>query len=373
MHILRTYFTLCAITLFGLTACGLEISPATGPAINPYNTQQGTNVQTVVTPSSPASSTQGLSAGPTLTSPRPTTIVNTVVSDPLVIRIVTGLQQRGFPIQALDVSRVALLQAAPGQAYKLGEGWLHIHLYASVEPAIADVETISGALKNFNPDWVAPPHFFQCDKLIVLYLGVEEQVVQALTDICAPPFYRMDFNVVAIAPTEAPLTSIDAALTWLLQSDQSIHATTPLRVRTQVSLSSGVALLYTYSALQDGQPVEIVRFSYLDWRDPVWYPDGDQFDIYSDNQPLSPVQFLMGTYVVNGGPDTPARPDTVVFAGGLVHDPAVQQVRVVFNDGSQDVVAVEQGAYLVAKLDVERVLRIEALDSSGTVLYQKEG
>ena len=38
-------------------------------------------------------------------------------------------------------------------------------------------------------DWVAPPHYSQCDRLIVLYLGSEARVVEALSELCAPPFY----------------------------------------------------------------------------------------------------------------------------------------------------------------------------------------
>jgi hypothetical protein len=267
---------------------------------------------------------------------------------------------------------VELLQDAPGQAYQLDRDSLYLHLYADEQSAANTAAKIPDFLNNSLLDWIGPPHFFQCGRLIALYLGAQEPVIAVLSELCAPPFYTTELHPSMPAPTEAPLTSIDAAIAALVRAEPTPPLTTPT-IRRQVALKSGVALLYTYETLRDQQRVTITRFSYLDWRDPVWYPDGDQAASQPPAAPLPPLQMLSGTFVVNGGPDTPEKPDSVTFAGGLVHDPTIGQVRVTFSDGSHQIASIEQGAYLAAKLDVERVLRIEALDQWGRLVHQQPG
>ncbi len=36
--------------------------------------------------------------------------------------------------------------------------------------------------------WGAPPHAFQCEQVIALYFGTDEQVPRALTERCGPQF-----------------------------------------------------------------------------------------------------------------------------------------------------------------------------------------
>ena len=107
--------------------------------------------------------------------------------------MLANLQQRGFGVELLDASRVELLDDAPGQGYRLGDGWLHLHRYSDAPAARAAAARISADKSSiYSVDWVAPPYFFLCDRLIVLYLGRDEQVVGALGELCAPPFYRTE-------------------------------------------------------------------------------------------------------------------------------------------------------------------------------------
>jgi hypothetical protein len=117
-------------------------------------------------------------------------VVEQVIADPLVVIMLANLQQRGFVTEIQDASRVELLHDAPGQAYRLGDGWLHVHRYADAPAAQAAARRILADRSSVSSmDWVAPPHFFLCDRLIALYLGRDEQVVGALGELCAPPFY----------------------------------------------------------------------------------------------------------------------------------------------------------------------------------------
>jgi hypothetical protein len=120
-------------------------------------------------------------------------VIEQVVTDPLVIALLANLEQRGFVPERQDASRVELLRDAPGQAYRLGDGWLHLHVYVDAQAAQTAAVSIPNAAA-LNIDWVAPPHFFQCDRLIVLYLGVDERVIGALSELCAPPFYSPEIR-----------------------------------------------------------------------------------------------------------------------------------------------------------------------------------
>ncbi len=93
-------------------------------------------------------------------------------------------------------SLIPVLRDAPGQAYSLpdesGEGWLHIHVYPNSDAAIAKENQVGAAVTKSIADWAGRPHAFRCDNLIVLYLGQEKQVVDALTELCDPPFVQRE-------------------------------------------------------------------------------------------------------------------------------------------------------------------------------------
>ncbi len=126
-------------------------------------------------------------------TPQPTVrpVVDTpeqVERDPLVQQLRADLHQRGVDLTAPDRSRVAWLSAAPGLAYRVGAGWLHVHAYPDTAAAEANAAQIPRSADTGMTDWVAPPHFFQCDRIIVLYLGHEQHIAAALTDLCGPQF-----------------------------------------------------------------------------------------------------------------------------------------------------------------------------------------
>ena len=117
----------------------------------------------------------------------PIVVEQSVVGDPLVVALLANLRQRGFAAELLDASRDELQPGVPGQGYRLGDGWLVVHVYATAAAAAAAVIPHDPHLAVL--DWVAPPHYSQCDRLIVLYLGSEPRVVVALSELCAPPFF----------------------------------------------------------------------------------------------------------------------------------------------------------------------------------------
>ena len=144
-------------------------------------------------------------AAPELGTPEgyPTEVIAAVVNDQLVLTLLSALEHRGLPPTLLDASRVPMLSDAPGQGYRLGEGWLNIHVYPDVAAAEAAAARLPADMANSLIDWVAPPHLFGCDRLIVMYFGVDANALQALTELCGPPFYT----------TELPEPTVPAPVT----------------------------------------------------------------------------------------------------------------------------------------------------------------
>ena len=63
-----------------------------------------------------------------------------------------------------------------------GDGEAQVYEYADARKAESEARRVNadGSVGTSMPMWVAPPHFFQRDRLIVLYLGSDQRVLGAL-------------------------------------------------------------------------------------------------------------------------------------------------------------------------------------------------
>lgn len=59
---------------------------------------------------------------------------------------------------------------------------------AAAEKAAADVAPNGGSIGTAMMSWMAPPHFFRKDRLIVNYLGTSEKTLAALRNLLGPQF-----------------------------------------------------------------------------------------------------------------------------------------------------------------------------------------
>lgn len=118
----------------------------------------------------------------------PVTNLAQVLGDPAVERVTRGLQTRGFELKAATVSRVALLADAPGAAFTLADGSLHIHSYRDDAAASAAADRIvNGPVAQYS--WPAPPMLYKCGSAIAMFAGSRPSVASALRQLCASPFY----------------------------------------------------------------------------------------------------------------------------------------------------------------------------------------
>ncbi len=105
--------------------------------------------------------------------------------DPDIAPLLADLDRAGVVRGDAEESRAALLYPEPGIAYALGEaGWLHLHRYPSVAIAEVRAASIAQDARNAIIDWVAPPGFYRCGRVMALYLGVDDGVKDVLLSRC---------------------------------------------------------------------------------------------------------------------------------------------------------------------------------------------
>jgi hypothetical protein len=97
------------------------------------------------------------------------------------------LEAQGYTMRGPEESEAVFLAPEPGIAYRLGErSWLHLHLFPNEQVAQVRADSIPAELPNVIIEWVAPPHFYRCGRVIALYLGSDEDVRQVLEQQCDP-------------------------------------------------------------------------------------------------------------------------------------------------------------------------------------------
>jgi hypothetical protein len=97
--------------------------------------------------------------------------------------------------QGLGVSKGQRLEAdlfsVPALLLEGAEGSLQVMEYSDQAAAEADagmVDASGSSIGTAQPFWVDVPHFFKSGKLIVLYVGSDEQVLSTLEAVFGPQF-----------------------------------------------------------------------------------------------------------------------------------------------------------------------------------------
>lgn len=131
-------------------------------------------------------------------TPRPPTptiapaTAESIAANPAVVQILQALVSQGIQPQLVGASSIEWLLPEPGIGYRLTENptqeRLYVHVYADAAAAAAKAASIPKRADTGATDWIDVPHFFQCDAVIALYLGTNDQVLSALTKTCGPQF-----------------------------------------------------------------------------------------------------------------------------------------------------------------------------------------
>lgn len=110
--------------------------------------------------------------------------------------LVNALEACGVSVEATESVEQPFLQPESEMAYQISGGNLaqpadvQVFEYRDSASATADAAQIGpdGNPTTMQILWIAPPHFFQAERLIVLYLGEDPAAVDLLTALLGPPF-----------------------------------------------------------------------------------------------------------------------------------------------------------------------------------------
>lgn len=110
--------------------------------------------------------------------------------------LVEALESCGLVVGVTGTAEQPFLQPQSGSILRLSGAGLEapadvqVYQYDDSRGVDADVAHIG---PDGHPDtmmitWIAPPHFFSAERLIVIYVGEDEVVVEVLSQILGPPF-----------------------------------------------------------------------------------------------------------------------------------------------------------------------------------------
>lgn len=126
-------------------------------------------------------------------------------SDPDQKSLINSLQHAGVAVERGGIVRQSFLHTQ-GTRFCLSGPTIdhptpiHVYLYQDAQVALADAQQIrpdGGQVAHKTPngggegstiDWIAPPHFFHHNRLVVLYLGSDAAVLDLLSNALGPQF-----------------------------------------------------------------------------------------------------------------------------------------------------------------------------------------
>jgi hypothetical protein len=110
--------------------------------------------------------------------------------------LIAALAQQGVTVVPKEqMSREAHCLSVGAVRLATNEENLYVFEYESAGAADRDASavspdgsTISGAGRACSIDWIGPPRFYKRDRLIVLYVGTNQNFVRALDSVLGRPF-----------------------------------------------------------------------------------------------------------------------------------------------------------------------------------------
>ena len=127
-------------------------------------------------------------------APEPLVIITppdqNITQDAKVQALLNKMTQEGVHIRLLGESQVAFLEnSAPGLAYRINDGdQLFIHVFTHRDLATKFAKSIPEDADTGSTEWAAPPHFFLCDTMIVVYVGRSTIIMNSLIELCGSQF-----------------------------------------------------------------------------------------------------------------------------------------------------------------------------------------
>lgn len=104
--------------------------------------------------------------------------------------LVNALREAGLEVRDAGFVQQPFF-SVPAHVYVVDDHDLQMYEFASAaeaEAAAAEVAPDGGSIGTHAMSWMAPPHFFRKDRLVVNYLGDSQKTLDQLTRFLGPQF-----------------------------------------------------------------------------------------------------------------------------------------------------------------------------------------
>lgn len=108
--------------------------------------------------------------------------------------LVRNLENTGFTIESEDVEESILLGERKWLTIN-GSDNISVYLYENSDRMEKDASYLSNdgfsynnGKKSIDIEWVSYPHFFKSENMIILYVGENSEIVEALKELVGPQF-----------------------------------------------------------------------------------------------------------------------------------------------------------------------------------------
>lgn len=126
--------------------------------------------------------------GPDDRSPaRPGAVASTELT---AVSVATALRNAGLTVRDAGMVEQPFFPV-PARVYVVSDEDVQVYEFpsaAEAERAAATVSPSGSTIGTTSMSWMAPPHFFRKDRLIVNHLGSNEKVLRALQALLGPQF-----------------------------------------------------------------------------------------------------------------------------------------------------------------------------------------
>jgi len=112
---------------------------------------------------------------------------------PETVQLVAALQRQGATAELAEIMPESSMPFFSTRAARVlvNAASVHVFEYATVSEADAEAARVSadgGTVGATQVFWVSAPHFFRGNRLIVLYVGTDDRIIQMLASLLGPQF-----------------------------------------------------------------------------------------------------------------------------------------------------------------------------------------
>ena len=127
-----------------------------------------------------------------VTPPDPA-LPGTKIPGPETTQLLAALQRNGATADIAEIMPLSSMPffSVPAVRVLVNAASVHVFEYATVSAADAEAARVSADGSTVGAtqiSWVSTPHFFRGNRLIVLYVGTDDRIIQMLASLLGPQF-----------------------------------------------------------------------------------------------------------------------------------------------------------------------------------------